>query len=207
MQVISIWLQNTGSVKENFVSDSINQKTAGKDSLRAKLFCFILTGVILLADQITKILITTFIQVGKEVHVIGDLLVLWHVRNLNGLFSIGHDFPELVKQIMFLWVPILVIGFVVYLILGSNEVTGGQRWILAAICGGGLGNVLDRFIRPDGVVDFVSVKFFGIFGLSRWPTFNLADSTIVICAILLLISIIATEIKIRRQGAKKASHE
>jgi signal peptidase II len=124
---------------------------------------------------------------------------------VNGLFSIGQDFPEIVKQIVFLWLPVLVIAFIVYLIIGSKEVTRGQRWILAAICGGGLGNVIDRFIRPDGVIDFVSVKFFGIFGLKRWPTFNLADSTIVVCALLLLVSIIYTELKKKKQGVSKAS--
>jgi signal peptidase II len=38
------------------------------------------------------------------------------------------------------------------------------------------------------VVDFIDVKFFGLFGLERWPTFNLADSTLVVGGILLLAS-------------------
>jgi len=42
------------------------------------------------------------------------------------------------------------------------------------------------------VVDFVSVKIYGLFGMDRWPTFNVADSSVVICCILLFISILIT---------------
>ena len=53
---------------------------------------------------------------------------------------------------------------------------------------GGLGNYVDRIFRPAGVVDFLDFKFFGIFGLERWPTFNVADATVVVTGILLFIS-------------------
>ena len=56
------------------------------------------------------------------------------------------------------------------------------------ICGGGFGNLIDRFFRSEGVIDFIDVKFYGLFGLERWPTFNIADSAVVVCGILLLIS-------------------
>jgi signal peptidase II len=189
------------------VSDTSEKPNEIKDSIIRKILYFALTAVILIADQISKLIVITLLPIGKPVQVIGDFLIFQHVRNQNGLFSLGADFPAIAKQLLFLWVPVLVIGFIVYLILASKEVNRGQRWILAAICGGGLGNVFDRFFRPDGVVDFVSVRVFGIFGFERWPTFNLADSTIVVCLILLLVSIIITEIKIRKQGVKRSSHE
>jgi signal peptidase II len=37
-------------------------------------------------------------------------------------------------------------------------------------------------------VDFVSVKFYGLFGLERWPTFNVADSAVVVAGLALLVS-------------------
>ena len=60
------------------------------------------------------------------------------------------------------------------------------------IVGGGLGNIIDRIFRPDGVIDFIDVKFFGIFGLNRWPTFNVADASVVVCGILMIISFCIT---------------
>ena len=63
------------------------------------------------------------------------------------------------------------------------------------IVGGGLGNLIDRFFRAEGVVDFIDLKFYGLFGLERWPTFNVADSAVVVCGLLLIISFIITFIK------------
>jgi len=60
---------------------------------------------------------------------------------------------------------------------------------VAGIIGGGLGNLIDRIFRPQGVVDFISVNFYGFLGFSRWPTFNIADSSVVVCGILLFLSV------------------
>ena len=59
--------------------------------------------------------------------------------------------------------------------------------------GGGISNLLDRFFRVEGVVDFIDVEFYGLFGLERWPTFNIADSAIVVGAAGLFIIIIMQE--------------
>jgi signal peptidase II len=61
---------------------------------------------------------------------------------------------------------------------------------VAGIIGGGIGNIIDRIFRPAGVVDFISVKFYGILGMERWPTFNIADSSVVVCCLLLLVTIL-----------------
>jgi signal peptidase II len=42
------------------------------------------------------------------------------------------------------------------------------------------------------VVDFISVKFYGFLGLERWPTFNIADASVVVCCFILLISILVS---------------
>ena len=70
-----------------------------------------------------------------------------------------------------------------------------QRWFLSGIIGGGISNLLDRFFRAEGVVDFIDVKFFGLFGLERWPTFNIADSAIVICGAGLFVALLIQEWK------------
>ena len=59
--------------------------------------------------------------------------------------------------------------------------------------------MIDRLFRSLRVVDFVSVKFYGLFGLERFPTWNVADSAVVVSVILLLLSFIIKEIK----GSKK----
>ena len=59
--------------------------------------------------------------------------------------------------------------------------------------------MIDRLFRSLRVVDFISVKFYGLFGLERFPTWNVADSAVVVSVILLLLSFIIKEIK----GSKK----
>ena len=70
-----------------------------------------------------------------------------------------------------------------------------QCWCISGIIGGGIGNLIDRIFRSEGVVDFIDVKFFGIFGLDRWPTFNVADAAIVVCGIILITTFIIMIIK------------
>lgn len=68
-----------------------------------------------------------------------------------------------------------------------------------------MGNLYDRFFRPNGVVDFIDVKFYGIFGFERWPTFNIADMGVLICGILLMVSFIIAIIK--ESAEKKEQHD
>ena len=52
---------------------------------------------------------------------------------------------------------------------------------LALVCGGAVGNLIDRITSPFGVVDFIDMGF----GDSRWPTFNIADMAVSLGAFLL----------------------
>jgi len=52
---------------------------------------------------------------------------------------------------------------------------------LALVCGGAIGNLVDRIRWSAGVVDFIDVGL----GDSRWPTFNIADMAVSVGAVLL----------------------
>jgi signal peptidase II len=56
-----------------------------------------------------------------------------------------------------------------------------RTWSLALVCGGAVGNLIDRIRSPRGVVDFIDIGL----GESRWPTFNVADMAVSIGAFLL----------------------
>ena len=152
---------------------------------------FLLTGGILLLDQVSKALIVKHI----DYHTIGcsffgDLVRIIHTRNLAIAFSIGAGLPDGLRSVLFILLPIVVMAALVFFYFRTDEVTTFQRWCLAAVLGGGVGNIIDRIFRPMGVVDFIDVKFFGIFGLERWPTFNVADSSVVVAGILLAASML-----------------
>ncbi len=152
---------------------------------------FLLTLSVIVLDQVTKAIVVATIPQGKiGWSAFGDFLWLIHARNLGIAFSMGTGLAASFRSVLFVIFPaILVIGILVFYFRGKG-IDRLQRWALCGIAGGGVGNLLDRVFRSEGVVDFASVKFYGLFGLERWPTFNVADSTVVVCAILLAISTI-----------------
>ena len=169
---------------------------------RKKLLPITLTAFAILADQLSKAFIVknwprdnTFITDVFN----NDFLWIYHVRNTAIAFSLGHNLPDWIKPIIFIVLPAAVLVFLVRHYFKSDEFTTLQRWALAGILGGGLGNLIDRIFRPDGVVDFISVKLYGFLGFDRWPTFNLADSFVVVFGILLLITVF--------MPAKKSTHD
>lgn len=157
--------------------------------LKAKLLPLILTFAVIAADQLTKYLIVRTVPaytIGADFF--NGILRIIHVHNPGVAFSIGVGLPLPVRRIAFAVVPLIVLAVIMVLYFKSNDFTRFQRWAVCGIVGGGLGNLIDRFFRPEGVIDFIDVKFFGIFGYDRWPTFNVADMAVVICGILLFIS-------------------
>ena len=158
---------------------------------KERLLPLLLTAIVVLADQITKMIIAQR-PIGAFITDVfnNEFLEIWHVRNKVIAFSLGQNVPDAVRPVVFIVLPILVLCVLVWYYLSSDDFTRLQRWAVAGILGGGFGNIIDRIFRPDGVVDFVSVKFYGIFGFERWPTFNVADSSVVVCCILLFITMI-----------------
>lgn len=158
------------------------------------LLPLILTAAILILDQVTKAIIVANVprlETGGEIiEVIGDFFRIIHVRNLGIAFSIGRGFSPPLRRLLFIAIPLLVVAGLLLYYFRTDEFTRFQRWAIAGIVGGGLGNLVDRVLRPDGVVDFLDVRFYGIFGLERWPTFNVADASVVVCGILLMVSVL-----------------
>lgn len=169
---------------------------------KQKMVPFLLTLLVILADQVSKSFIVsrwpregTFIK-----DVFGnDLLWIIHVRNKAIAFSIGDGLPDQLRALLFIILPLIVIGVLIVYYFKTDEFTLFQRWVVAGIIGGGLGNLIDRIWRPAGVVDFISVNVYGFLGFSRWPTFNIADSSVVVCGILLVLSMLLTNAKSARK--------
>ncbi len=167
-----------------------------KDIDKSKLLPFILTAAVIIADQITKALIVANIQpwtIGAQFF--GDFLRIVHVSNTGVAFSMGDSLPLVLRRLCFGIIPLVVMVLVIGVYFRNEEFNSVQRWAICGIIGGGFGNVIDRFFRSEGVIDFIDVKFYGLFGLQRWPTFNVADMAVVVCGIILLVSFLVTIVK------------
>jgi len=160
---------------------------------RKKFIPLLLTGFVIILDQATKaFIVANWPREGTLIKDVFDngFLLIYHVRNKVIAFSIGEGVPEQFRVVLFVVLPILVLAFLIWYYFRTSEFSQLQRWVIAGIIGGGIGNIIDRIFREDGVVDFISVKFYGIFGLERWPTFNVADSSVVVCCCILLVTMI-----------------
>ena len=155
--------------------------------MRKRYLPFILTAAIILLDQISKAVIVHFIPEGSvALRLFGDFLWICHVRNDAVAFSFGADFPLWVKYIFFIGLPLVLMVVLSWCVVS-------RRSCLAGIVGGGIGNLIDRIFRSLRVVDWISTYNGGLFGMERFPTYNIADAAVVISVIILIVSLFVSE--------------
>ena len=183
-----------------------------KISLKQKMLPLILVALVIIIDQISKAVVVEYLPLyspaneSSIIRIIGDYVRLIHVRNIAVAFSMGSALSAGWRYVLFSILPLIVIIAVFVIYFRNNDFSKLQRWAVCGILGGGLGNIIDRFFRADGVVDFIDCTFFGLFGLERWPTFNIADSAVVVCGILFVVSFIIqikNDSKASKNGDKK----
>ena len=139
------------------------------------LYCLFVMGIVA-ADQVTKLLVLEHIPLYSEVEAIPGLFHLTYVQNTGAAFSAMEGMRWLfVALFAALTVLVLVEYFKKRMPFSSLE-----RWCIAAIYGGGLGNVIDR-VRLGYVVDMIEVDFI------NFPVFNVADCFITCGCILLIL--------------------
>ncbi len=136
------------------------------------------TGVVA-ADQITKYFVVQQIPLHTQVPVIEGLFHLTYVQNDGAAFSILQG-----QQWLFTVLFVVLTLAVVWEFWHKNmPFTAFDRWCIALIWAGGLGNMIDR-LRLGYVVDMIEVDFM------TFPVFNVADCFISCGCIALLISLV-----------------
>ena len=162
---------------------------------RRNLYPYLLSSAIIALDQITKAVIVHLIpENGIGLRCLSDFLWIVHVRNDAVAFSMGSGLALAAKYALFVVLPILFMAMVAYAIASDrfeHEISVFERWCLAGILGGGIGNIIDRLFRNLRVVDWISTATYGFLGMERWPTYNIADASVVISVILLLLAFVA----------------
>jgi signal peptidase II len=136
-------------------------------------------GLALLLDGLSKLWAEQSLQLHQPVPVMADFFRFTLGYNTGvafGMFANGGSAPLIVTGIV---IAGLMVWFVHALKTGQFSAQAG--WPIGLLLGGAIANFADRFI--DGhVTDFLDVGL----GATRWPTFNLADSFIVVSITWLL---------------------
>lgn len=167
-----------------------------------------LTFSLVVADQVTKLIVKGLaipslgihwagMRYGSSIPVLGDFLRWTYIENSGMAFGIDPGGGKLFFSVFSI---IASIAILIYLYKARNE-SLVLRLPLALILGGAIGNLIDRMFYGlffDGgalftgrVVDFIDVDFFDInflgIHITRWPVFNIADASVTIGVLLLLI--------------------
>ncbi|OJF76603.1 MAG: signal peptidase II [Treponema sp. CETP13] len=162
-------------------------------NVKNKIRPLFLTVAIIICDQVSKLIVLKNVDpysIGASFF--NGFFRIVNIYNKGIAFSIGVGLSDNVRRFLFALIPLLVLILVLVFYFKSNDFTRIQEWAVCGIVGGGLGNLIDRFFRPQGVVDWIDFRFFGLFGFERFPTFNIADASVVVCGILLVVSLIYT---------------
>ncbi len=149
---------------------------------RLSLIGLILVGCVG-CDQLAKTAARQYLA-GTGVHTyLGDTLRLQYAQNAGAFLNLGDSLPAPVRYDAFVvGVGALVVALLAWAAL-SGRLSSPQRTAVALMGAGGLGNLIDR-IRFDGVVtDFLNLGL----GSLRTGIFNLADATLMLGVIVLLL--------------------
>jgi signal peptidase II len=160
---------------------SVAERSLGAGAWQWAGLAIVATAAVV-ADQVTKHIVTSTLPLDDSDHVVGPLSI-HHVQNSGiafGLFSSATAVVTVVTGIAIVWM------------LAFFYRSGSRHPVLPAalglLIGGSVSNLVDR-IRLHHVTDFIDLKW--------WPAFNLADSFIVIGVAILLAALVAADRKPR----------
>ena len=143
------------------------------------IFLAVFAALIVAADQLTKLLVLQNIPLHSQIDVIPGVVGLTYVQNTGAAFSSFQGMMWLFAVIF----ALLTVGIVWEYKKQALGFSKAEWWCIAAIYGGGLGNMIDR-IRMGYVVDMIETTFI------RFPVFNVADCFITCGCILLMAHLI-----------------
>ena len=143
----------------------------------------LISAAVFAADRLSKMWVDDAVPLGGAIPVIPHFLRITHWLNEGAAFSLFADTasPQTVRWALICFTCLAAIAVFVALIQMGYRFTF-TTVALALILGGALGNVHDRIVYGS-VVDFIEVHIFSY----HWPDFNVADSSIVTGACLLLL--------------------
>jgi len=166
-----------GSTTDGLTPISVAERRLGASWPQWLSLCSVaLAGVA--ADQLTKSIVTSRLDLNDQVHVVGAFSI-HHVTNSGIAFGLFASATSLV---------ILLTGLAVAWMLYFFARSGSRHPVLPValglVIGGSVSNLTDR-VRLGHVTDFLDFKY--------WPAFNLADTFIVVGVAALLLALVASD--------------
>jgi signal peptidase II len=137
---------------------------------------------VLLLDRITKWAIAQTIPLEDAVNIIPGFFRLTHLENTGAAFSLFADSSSPFRTALLIAFSVAALAVVSVLLWKDRSVFHSGTMALSLILGGAIGNLWDR-VSDGKVTDFLDFYL----GVHHWPPFNVADSAIVVGALLLFL--------------------
>lgn len=154
-------------------------------------FYSLLALLIAAADQLTKLLVVQHIPLHTTLPLLPRVVSLTYVQNDGAAFSSFRG-----MQWMFLLIFLIFTAAIFYEYFKKPmPFSKWERVLIAAVYGGGLGNLIDR-VRLGYVVDMIQTEFM------NFPVFNVADCFISCGCILLMLHLILCNRQIWKEDKK-----
>ena len=147
---------------------------------------------IVAADQLTKYLTVANIPLHQDVEFIPGFLGFTYVQNDGAAFSSFQGQQWLFALIFVVFTALILVEY----FKKPQPFSKFERFCIAAIYGGGVGNMIDR-VRLGYVVDMIETKFMD------FPVFNVADCFITCGCIVLMTSLILFNKEFWKEEKKK----
>ncbi|MFZ2447954.1 MAG: signal peptidase II [Syntrophobacteraceae bacterium] len=146
---------------------------------------FLIAGVLVLLDQVTKYLLVRALPLNTGKTVIRGFFNLVHIHNTGGAFSMFGGTDSEWRPRIFILLTLIVLSIIFYAYGKVSKSDVWNRTAYTCISGGAVGNLIDR-VRMGEVIDFLDFYV----GNWHWPAFNVADTAISTGAVMLLISLV-----------------
>ncbi|MGB9456274.1 MAG: signal peptidase II [Bryobacteraceae bacterium] len=143
-------------------------------------------------DRLTKVLIEQRVSESASYRIIPGFFDIVHSENRGVAFGMFNDSATEWRSLALIVVAVAAVIFVSAFLWRAREIDSATLWGLALILGGAAGNAFDRIVSGR-ITDFLEFYI----GEYHWPTFNVADSAIVIGCGLLLVDLLRS----KRQAA------
>ncbi len=157
------------------------------------LFCFLITVICIVLDQLTKYLAVRFLSGIPTYPLIENVIHFTYVENRGAAFG-------MLSEHRWVFMILSVVGISAICVWLAIE-KPKSMWIKCAaslIIGGGIGNMIDR-VRLEYVIDFIDCRFIDFY------VFNAADSFVCIGCAMFIVYVIVSEVKDHK--AKKESRQ
>ncbi|MBE6157458.1 MAG: signal peptidase II [Firmicutes bacterium] len=148
-----------------------------------------ISAIVLIIDQIIKLLIKNNLNLLDEIKIIPNLFSIFYVENTGAAFSILDG-----KVYVFVLVALILL-FILDKYLKEENLTKISIISLGIIIGGIVGNLIDRLLYHS-VIDYLSFNIFGY----NFPVFNIADICITVGVVIYIIDQIK-EILLRKKSS------